>query len=120
MITFICYPKCSTCKRAKRWLDEHHISYVERNIVIEPPTQEELMNWSRQYEYPIKKYFNTTGILYRQMNLKENLGKMDFKEQIKVLSSDGMLVKRPLLITEKGILIGFKENEWKEFFKEGK
>lgn len=116
MITFIWYPKCSTCKKAKDWLDKHHITYIERHIVEENPDLEELRLWHSNSSYELKKFFNTSGNLYKEMNLKEKLPTMTENEQLKLLSTNGMLVRRPLIITEEGILIGFKEKEWNEFF----
>lgn len=114
MNILIWYPKCSTCKKAKDWLDLHNIQYETRHIVEENPTKEELENWYQQNQYELKKFFNTSGILYKEKNLKEKLPMMTEKEKLELLSSNGMLVKRPLLLTDKGILIGFKEKEWKE------
>lgn len=120
MITFIWYPKCSTCKKAKEWLEEHHITYVERHIVENPPTFEELSLWYQNNVYELKRFFNTSGNLYKEMNLKDKLPKMTEEEQLKLLSTSGMLVRRPLVIAEQGILIGFKEKEWDEFFLDKK
>lgn len=117
MITFLCYPKCSTCKKAKAWLDAHHISYIERNIVEDRPSKEEITVWLQKYHYPLKKYFNTSGNVYKSLHLKEALLKMNEEEQIELLSSNGMLVKRPLLILENDILIGFQEERWKDFLE---
>ena len=116
MITFIWYPKCSTCQRAKKWLDEHQISYVERHIVEENPTLEELDLWFQNNHYPLKQYFNTSGNLFKELHLKEKLPEMSKIEQLTLLSTNGMLVRRPLVITNHGILIGFKEATWTEFF----
>ena len=116
MITFIWYPKCSTCKKAKDWLDKHHITYVERHIVKNHPNLEELRLWIFNNSYKVKQFFNTSGILYREMNLKEKLSNMTEDEQLELLSTNGMLVRRPLIISERGILIGFKEKEWNDFF----
>lgn len=116
MITFIWYPKCSTCKKAKDWLEKNHITYKERHIVENHPNLEELRLWYSSNLYELKKYFNTSGNLYKEMNLKEKLPKMSEEEQLKLLSTNGMLVRRPIIISKKGILIGFKEKEWTEFF----
>lgn len=114
MNIFIEYPKCTTCKRAKKWLEENKISFQDRDIILETPTEEELNKWIKISEKDINKWFNTSGIKYRELKLKEKLPNMEEKEKIKLLASDGMLIKRPILITKKGILIGFKETEWKE------
>ena len=114
---FIEYPKCSTCKKAEKWLKENKIEYEKRNIVEETPTKKELKNWIKQSGKEIKKFFNTSGLKYKELNLKEKLVNMEDEEKIDLLSSDGMLVKRPLFITDKEILIGFKEQEWNEKLK---
>ncbi|MCI8353195.1 MAG: arsenate reductase family protein [Clostridia bacterium] len=111
---FIEYPKCSTCKKAKKWLEENKIDFVERNIVTETPTEKELTEWIKISGQEIKKWFNTSGLKYKELNLKEKLLTMTDKEKIEILASDGMLIKRPLLISQKGIFIGFKEEKWKE------
>ena len=111
---FIEYPKCSTCKKAKKWLEENNINFVDRNIVEETPTVQELTEWIEKSGQDLKKWFNTSGLKYRELNLKEKLNSLDEKEKIDLLASDGMLIKRPLLISEKGILIGFREVQWKE------
>ena len=110
---FIEYPKCSTCKKAKKWLEENKIEFVERNIVEETPTDEELSKLIKKSEKEIKKWFNTSGLKYKELNLKEKLSTMSDEEKIKLLASNGMLIKRPLLISDKGIFIGFKEEIWK-------
>ena len=110
---FIEYPKCSTCRKAKKWLEENNIEYVDRNIVEETPTIEELTEWIKISKEGIKKWFNTSGLKYKELNLKEKLLTMNDKEKIELLASDGMLIKRPLLISDKGIFIGFKEENWK-------
>ncbi len=114
---FIEYPKCSTCKNAKKWLIQNNIEFDDRNIVENTPTKEELEKWIKQSEKEIKKFFNTSGLKYKELNLKEKLPNMTDKEKIELLSSDGMLIKRPLLITDKEILVGFKEKEWEEVLK---
>ena len=111
---FIEYPKCSTCKKAKKFLDDHKVDYVDRNIVIDNPTKEELKKWIELSGKEIHKFFNTSGIKYRELNLKETLKELDFDGILDILSSDGMLVKRPLLITENKVLIGYKELEYKD------
>lgn len=110
--SFICYPKCSTCQKAKKWLEEHKINFQERHIVEEIPTKEELKQWLQKSQYPIKKFFNTSGLKYKELNLKEKLSNTSEEEQIELLASNGMLIKRPILITQDKILIGFKEKEW--------
>ena len=111
---FIQYPKCSTCKKAKKWLEENKIEFIERNIVTEIPTIEELTEWIRNSNQEVKKWFNTSGLKYKELNLKEKLLSMNNEEKIKMLASDGMLIKRPILISNKCILICFKEEKWKE------
>ena len=110
---FIEYPKCSTCKKAKKWLEKNNIEFIDRNIVEETPTIKELTEWIKISEQDIKKWFNTSGLKYKELNLKEKLLTMSEKEKIELLASDGMLIKRPLLISDKGIFIGFKEENWK-------
>ena len=114
---FIYYPKCSTCQKAKKWLDENKIEYEERHIIEQNPTEKELTKWIKQSGLEIKKFFNTSGMKYKELNLKEKLLNMKDEEKIHILSTDGMLVKRPLLITNKYILVGFKEKEWNEKLK---
>ena len=109
---FLQYPPCSTCKKAKVWLDEHGIEYTARNIKEENPTFEELKEWHARSGLPLKKFFNTSGLIYKSMGLKDRLPGMTEEEQLKLLASDGMLVKRPLLILEDKILAGFREKEW--------
>ena len=108
------YPKCSTCKKALKYLKDNNVEFKERDIVKENPKEEELKKWIKQSGKDIKKFFNTSGMKYRELNLKEKLKGMTDEEKIKILSKDGMLVKRPLLITDDKILIGFKKNDWKE------
>ena len=114
---FIYYPKCTTCMKAKKWLDDHHIDYVERHIKEENPSAIELQTWHRQSGLPLKKFFNTSGLLYKSLQLKDKLPYMTDDEIYSILSSDGMLVKRPLIIMQNKILIGFKENEWNVLIK---
>ena len=111
---FICYPKCSTCEKAKKWLDEHHLNYMERHIVEENPSYDELKEWVSKSGLPLKKFFNTSGLLYKEMKLKDKLPTMSEDEQLQLLATNGMLVKRPLVIGDEAILVGFKENEWSE------
>lgn len=111
---FICYPKCSTCRKAKKWLDEHNVEYTERHIADEKPTYDELKEWHEKSGLPLRKFFNTSGLLYKEMKLKDRLPSMSEDEQLRLLATDGMLVKRPILVTEDKILVGFKEAEWAE------
>ncbi len=111
---FIEYPKCSTCKKAKKWLEENKVEFIDRNIVEKTPTVKELTEWIKESKQDIKKWFNTSGLKYKELNLKEKLSTMSDKEKIELLASDGMLIKRPLLISDKGIYIGFKEEKWKK------
>ena len=111
---FIEYPKCSTCKKPKKYLDDKNIKYEDRNIVYDNPTKEELNDWIKNSNKDINKFFNTSGIKYRELNLKDKLKTMSDEEKIQILASDGMLVKRPILIKDKSVLIGFRENEWEE------
>lgn len=114
MAVFLCYPKCTTCQRAKKWLDGKGISVEVRNIKEDRPSEEELREWHRLSGLPLKKFFNTSGMLYRELNLKDRLPEMSEDEQFALLATDGMLVKRPMYITEKQVLVGFKEAEWNE------
>ncbi len=111
---FIEYPKCSTCKKAKKWLETNNIEFEDRHIVEQVPTIEELKKWIDLSKVDLKKWFNTSGLKYKELKLKEKLPTMSDNEKIKLLASDGMLIKRPLLISDKGIFIGFKEDEWKK------
>lgn len=111
---FIEYPKCSTCKNAKKWLEKNNIKFEDRNIVTETPTVCELTEWIEKSGQDIKKWFNTSGLKYKELNLKEKLIHMNQKEKIELLASDGMLIKRPIFISNQAILIGFKEEKWKE------
>lgn len=111
---FLEYPKCSTCQKAKKWLDEHGIKYTDRHIVEENPTYEELKAWYQRSEMPLKKFFNTSGLVYKEMKLKDKLADMTEEEQLKLLATNGMLVKRPLIVDGTTILTGFKEAEWSE------
>ncbi|MCB6309428.1 arsenate reductase family protein [Mediterraneibacter glycyrrhizinilyticus] len=109
---FVCYPKCTTCQKAKKWLTEKGISFEERDIKTENPTKEELEAWYKKSGLPLKRFFNTNGILYKEMKLKDRLPEMTEDEQLTLLSTDGMLVKRPILISDEQVLVGFKEKEW--------
>ena len=114
MIKFICYPKCTTCQKAKKWLDDNKIPYELRDIKEDNPSLSELSEWYGMSGIPLKKFFNTSGLLYKSMELKTKLPTMTEEEQLKLLSTDGMLVKRPLVIGEDFVLVGFKESEWSE------
>lgn len=109
---FLCYPKCSTCQKARVWLDEHGVSYKLRDIKTENPTAEELAGWYRKSGLPLKKFFNTSGLQYKALGLKDKLPAMSETEQLALLATDGMLVKRPLLIGDKFVLTGFRPAEW--------
>ena len=111
---FIQYPPCSTCQKAKKWLDEHNISYTDRHIKADKPSYEELKLWYEQSGLPLKKFFNTSGLLYKSLNLKDKLPTMTDEEQLQLLSTDGMLVKRPIVVTEDAVLVGFKEVQWQQ------
>ena len=114
---FICYPKCSTCQKAKKWLDEQGVEYTERHIVENNPTYDELKEWYTKSGLPLKKFFNTSGLLYKEMKLKDKLPTMSEDEQLKLLATNGMLVKRPLVVKEDLVLVGFRETEWTEFLE---
>ena len=114
MLTFICYPKCTTCQKAKKWLDDNKIEYDLRDIKEDNPSFDELSAWYKASGLPLKKFFNTSGLLYKSMELKDKLPAMPEDEQLKLLASDGMLVKRPLVIGKGFVLVGFKESEWIE------
>ena len=110
---FLQYPPCSTCKKAKKWLDDHGIAYEDRHIKKENPSYEELKQWHTVSGLPLKKFFNTSGLLYKSLGLKDKLPDMSIEEQLQLLASDGMLVKRPIIVTDNGkVLTGFRENEW--------
>ncbi len=113
-MVFIQYPPCTTCKKAKSWLDAQGICYTDRHIKENPPSYEELKQWYQRSGLPLKRFFNTSGLAYKSLNLKEKLPAMTEEEQLRLLASDGMLVKRPILVTEKGITTGFKEAQWEE------
>lgn len=114
---FICYPKCTTCQKARKWLDQHQIAYELRNIKLENPTCDELAAWHRRSGLPLKKFFNTSGLLYKSMGLKDKLPAMDEGEMLGLLAADGMLVKRPLLVDDDFVLVGFREAQWAEQLK---
>lgn len=114
MLKFICYPKCTTCQKVKKWLDDNQIAYELRDIKLDRPTLDELTEWHKKSGLPLKKFFNTSGLLYQSLDLKNKLPTMTEDEMMKLLASDGMLVKRPLLVGDGFVLVGFKEIEWKE------
>ena len=111
---FIQYPPCSTCQKAKKWLDGHNLVYTDRHIKENSPTYEELKEWHRRSGLPLTRFFNTSGLLYKSLNLKEKLPSMTEEEQLRLLATDGMLVKRPIIVTETQIFTGFKEAEWEK------
>ncbi len=113
-MNFIEYPRCTTCKKAKCWLEEHGVAYKDRHIAEQNPTYEELKEWHEKSGLPLKKFFNTSGILYKEMNLKEKLPNMSEEEQLRLLATNGMLVKRPLVIAGETVLVGFKEKDWEK------
>ena len=114
MLKFICYPKCTTCQKARKWLYDNKIEYEFRDIKLDSPTLDELTEWHKKSGLPLKKFFNTSGLLYKSLDLKNKLPSMSGDEMLKLLASDGMLVKRPLLIGDGFVLVGFKETEWKD------
>ena len=111
---FLEYPKCTTCKKAKKWLEEQNIEYTDRHIVENHPTYDELKEWYARSGLPLKKFFNTSGMLYREMQLKDKLPTMSEEEQLQLLATNGMLVKRPIVVKENLVIVGFKEAEWSE------
>ena len=115
MLKFICYPKCTTCQKAKNWLDNNKIDYELRDIKLNNPTLEELTEWYNKCGLPIKKFFNTSGLLYKSLDLKNKLPEMTEDDMLKLLATDGMLVKRPLLISDDFVLVGFKVTEWEKY-----
>lgn len=110
----LCYPKCTTCQKAQKWLDEHKVAYEFRNIKEDNPTYEELKKWYQTSGLPLKRFFNTSGLLYKSMELKDKLPNMSEEEKLRLLATDGMLVKRPLAVGENFVLTGFKESEWEK------
>lgn len=117
MTHYICYPSCTTCKKAQQWLDSKGVEYELRNIKEDNPTKEELKEWHAKSGLPLKKFFNTSGLLYKSMELKDKLPKMSEEEQFDLLATDGMLVKRPIVVTNDTVLVGFKEAEYEKVFK---
>lgn len=111
---FLEYPKCTTCKKAKKWLEEQNIEFTDRHIVENNPTYDELKEWYERSGLPLKKFFNTSGMLYREMQLKDKLPTMSEEEQLQLLATNGMLVKRPMVVKENLVMVGFKEAEWSE------
>ena len=116
-VLFLEYPKCSTCKKAKKWLEDNSVEFTDRHIKEENPTAEELSEWHRKSGLPLKKFFNTSGVLYKELKLKDKLPEMSEQEQLELLATDGMLVKRPLIIGENFVFVGFKEVEWEKLKK---
>ena len=114
---FIEYPPCTTCKKAKKWLQDHDLEFTARHIKEQNPTAEELSAWQEKSGLELKKFFNTSGMLYRELGLKDKLPTMSREEQLQLLSSDGMLVKRPILVTEDTVLVGFREKEWEKLLQ---
>ena len=115
---FLCYPKCTTCQKAKKWLDDKGIRYELRDIKLHNPTLSELTEWHKSSGLPLKKFFNTSGLLYKSMDLKNKIPEMSEDEMLSLLSTDGMLVKRPILVGDGFVLVGFKETEWAEKIKQ--
>ena len=113
-VLFVEYPKCATCQKAKKWLDQHGVAYEDRHIKEQNPTEEELKEWYSRSGLPLRKFFNTSGMLYKSLQLKEKLPQMSEEEQLRLLATDGMLVKRPLIVMEDRVLVGFKEAEWEK------
>ena len=114
---FLCYPRCTTCQKAQKWLTEHHIDFTVRDIKLQNPTEDELRAWHIASGLPLKRFFNTSGQQYRSLALKDRLPQMSMDEQYALLATDGMLVKRPMLIGEDFVLVGFRESEWEERLK---
>ena len=119
-MTFICYPKCTTCQKARKWLDESQIDYDLRDIKLENPTYAELSAWYQRSGLPLKQFFNTSGLLYKSMELKDKLPNISEDEMLRLLAADGMLVRRPLLVGDDFVFVGFKETEWAEHLKTNK
>ena len=111
---FICYPKCSTCRKAEKYLQDHKIEYTKRDIKTDNPTAGELRSWQKNSGLPLKKFLNTSGLQYKALGLKDKLPQLNEEEQLQLLAADGMLVKRPILLTDGNVLVGFKETEWAE------
>ncbi len=113
---FLWYPKCTTCQKAKKWLDDNQVSYEARDIKTDNPTFEEIKEWHNRSGLPLKRFFNTSGLVYKEKELKDKLPGMTEEEQYEILASDGMLVKRPMIVEEKKVLVGFKQEEWAAFY----
>ena len=111
---FVCYPKCTTCKKAEKWLQDQGLEFEKRDIKLKNPSKEELKEWHQKSGLPLKRFFNTSGNLYKEMKLKDKLPEMTEEEQYDLLATDGMLVKRPILVTEDKVLVGFREKEWSQ------
>ncbi|WP_296806479.1 arsenate reductase family protein [uncultured Methanobrevibacter sp.] len=111
---FVYYPKCSTCRKAKKWLEENNLEFQEKDIVEDNPTVEELKEWYQKSDLPLKRFFNTSGMKYRELKLKDKLPEMSEDEQLELLATDGMLVKRPVIVTDDAVLTGFRQKEWEE------
>lgn len=111
---FVCYKKCSTCAKARKWLDDNGVEYTEREIKDDNPTEKELRKWHKESGLPLKRFFNTSGMKYRELDLKNKLTEMSEDEQFKLLASDGMIVKRPIAVVDDKVLVGFKEDQWRE------
>ena len=114
---FVCYPKCTTCQKARKWLESRGADFEERHIAENNPSKEELRLWAEKSGLPLTRFFNTSGMLYRSMNLKDRLPSMSDEEKLDLLASDGMLVKRPILVTEDAVLVGFREADWEQTVK---
>lgn len=112
MITFVCYPRCTTCRKAQKWLEDNHVAYTLRDIKTDNPTYDELAFWHKVSGLPLKKFFNTSGLSYKAMDLKNKLPDMSDEEMLRLLSTDGMLVRRPLIVGQDVVLVGFREEEW--------
>ncbi len=115
---FVCYPKCSTCQKAQKYLDSHSVPFTVRDIKTDNPSEEELRRWHEKSGLPLKRFFNTSGLLYKSLSLKDKLPCMTEEEQLKLLATDGMLVKRPILIADGFVLVGFREKEWEAALSE--
>ena len=113
---FLCYTKCTTCQKARKWLDANDIAYEERHIAEQNPSAAELRTWHERSGLPLRRFFNTSGMLYRQLNLKDRIPSMTDEEIYELLSTDGMLVKRPMIITDEKVLVAFRQKEWEDFF----
>ncbi len=112
---FVCYPKCTTCQKARKWLDDRKVSYEVRHIAVENPAYEDLVDWHKKSGLPLKRFFNTSGLLYKELGLKDKLPDMSEEDQYRLLATNGMLVKRPLLVGKDRVLVGFKEKEWEDY-----